>query len=80
MNRDELEPARGRYEAAMGKRPGEDRFFSGAFVVFCHISAIFCAFCLVIKRIFVYLRTEKEVASRKMICKFPINILIFPIN
>lgn len=44
---------------SMGKRPGEERFFSGAFAVFCYIFAIFRAFCLVVKRIFVYLHTVK---------------------
>lgn len=45
------------------KRLGEDMFFSGAFVVFRHISAIFCVFCLVIFGNFVYLHTVKGVAT-----------------
>lgn len=40
------------------KRLGEDMFFSGAFVVFRHISAIFRVFCLVILGNFVNLPTE----------------------
>ena len=47
-----------RYETSTGKRLGEDKFFSGAFVVFYNISTIFRAFCLVVKIIFVYLQTE----------------------
>lgn len=38
-------------------------FFSGAFGVFYHISAIFRAFCLVVKRNFVYLQAVKGVAT-----------------
>lgn len=45
--------------AVMGKRLGEDWFFSGAFDVFYYISAIFLAFCLVIKINFVYLQAVK---------------------
>ncbi len=45
------------------KRLGEDWFFSGAFVVFCCISTIFRAFCLVEKRNLVYLQTVKGVAT-----------------
>ena len=41
------------------KRLGEDRFFSGAFDVFYHFSVIFRAFCLVIRRKFVYLHAVK---------------------
>ncbi len=41
------------------KRLGEDKFFSGAFDVFCHISAIFRAFCLVIKSFLLNLQPEK---------------------
>ena len=51
------------YVAATGKRLGEDRFFSGAFVVFRCISEILCAFCLVVLRFFVYLQTTKGVAT-----------------
>ena len=46
---------------SVAKRHGEDRFFSGAFVVFYHISAIFRAFCLVIRGFLVYLHTVKGV-------------------
>lgn len=51
----------GWYVAAMGKRLGEDKFFSGAFDVFRHISDIFLAFCLVVMRNFVYLQAVKGV-------------------
>ena len=51
-------PARGQYVAATGKRFGEDRFFSGAFVVFRCISVIFRVFCLMVKRNIVYLQTD----------------------
>lgn len=47
------------YVASTAKRLGEERFFSEAFVVFHYISVIFRVFCLVIKRIFVYLQTIK---------------------
>lgn len=40
------------------KRLGEDMLFSGAFDVFRYISDIFCVFCLVVKRFFVYLQSE----------------------
>ena len=43
------------------KRLREDRFFSGAFVVFRHISEIFRLICLVVMRNFVYLQTVKGV-------------------
>ena len=46
--------------ASTAKRLGEDKFFSGAFVVFCHISVIFREFCLVVLGNFVYLPTEWE--------------------
>lgn len=46
------------YVTAIVKRLGEERFFSGAFGVFRHISAIFCVFCLVVKINFVYLQSE----------------------
>lgn len=52
----------GRFVASTAKRLGEYRFFSGAFVVFHRIFVIFRAFCLVGKRNFVYLRTEKGFA------------------
>lgn len=41
------------------KRLREESFFSGAFVVFRHISAIFRVFCLVVFGFFVYLHTVK---------------------
>jgi hypothetical protein len=44
---------------ATAKRLGEKWSFSGAFVVFYHISAIFRAFRLVVKRVFVYLQAVK---------------------
>lgn len=44
-----------RFVASTGKRPGEDKFFSGAFVVFRRISAIFRKFCLVVMEFFVNL-------------------------
>lgn len=47
--------------ASTAKRLGEDKFFSGAFVVFRSISAIFRAFCLVVLRNFVYLQAVKDV-------------------
>ena len=43
--------------AATAKRLGKVILFSGAFGVFCYISAIFRVFCLVILRNFVYLHT-----------------------
>ena len=43
--------------ASVAKRLGEEWFFSGAFVVFYHISAIFLVFCLVIRGFLVYLPT-----------------------
>lgn len=52
----------GRYLASTDKRLGEDCSFSGAFVVFCDISAIFRALCFVEKRNFVYLQAVKGVA------------------
>lgn len=59
-----LSPARGgHYLAATAKRPGEDRFFFGAFGVFRCICAIFRAFCLVVMRKFVYLQTTKGVEN-----------------
>ncbi len=45
--------------ASTAKRLGEDKFFSGAFGVLCHISVIFREFCLVVKRILLNLHTEK---------------------
>lgn len=48
--------------ASTAKRLGEDKFFSGAFVVFCHISVIFREFCLVVLGNFVYLQAVKGVA------------------
>lgn len=45
--------------ASTAKRLGEDKFFSGAFVVFCHISVIFRTFCLVVFKNFVYLQAMK---------------------
>lgn len=48
-----------RYVTSKGKRPGDERFFSEVFAVFCYISAIFLMFCLVVKRIFVYLQAVK---------------------
>lgn len=50
--------------AASDKRLGEEWFFSGAFVVFYHISAIFLVFCLEVKINFVYLQTERYVAIK----------------
>ncbi len=50
-----------RYVVSIVKRLGEDYFFSGAFVFFQHISAIFRAFCLVVFGNFVYLHTVKGV-------------------
>lgn len=44
--------------AATATRLGEERLFSGAFVVFRHISDFFCPNCLEVKRFFVYLPTE----------------------
>ena len=49
---------KGKLRASTAKRLGEDSFFSGAFVVFCRVSAIFRIFCLVILRYFVYLQAE----------------------
>ena len=49
--------------ASTAKRLGEDKFFSEAFGVFRHISAIFRVFCLVVKKNFVYLHTVKGVAT-----------------
>ncbi len=49
------------YVTAIVKRLGEDRFFSGAFVVFRHISAIFCVFCLVVLGNFVYLPRSGDI-------------------
>lgn len=43
------------------KRVGEDRFFSGAFVVTSCISAIFRLICSVILRFSVYLQSDKLV-------------------
>lgn len=40
------------------KRLGENRFFSGAFVVFRYISTIFRTFCLEVMIYFVYLQTD----------------------
>ena len=48
--------------ASTAKRLGEDKFFSGAFDVFRHISAIFRVFCLVVLGFFVYLQAEKGAA------------------
>ena len=45
------------------KRLGEEGFFSGAFVVFRHISVIFSLICLEGKRFFVYLQAIKGVAT-----------------
>ena len=47
------------------KRLGEDWLFSGAFVVFCRVSAIFRIFCLVILRYFVYLQAELQYVMKK---------------
>lgn len=52
-----------RFVISIAKRPGKERFFSGAFAVFRRISDIFRVICLVIKRIFVYLHTVKGVAT-----------------
>jgi hypothetical protein len=52
-----------RFLTSTTKRLGEECFFSGAFVVFYHISAIFRAFCLVILGNFVNLHTVKGVAT-----------------
>ena len=52
-----------RYVTSTVKRFGEEWFFSEAFVVFCYILVIFRLFCLVVKRIFVYLHTVKGVAT-----------------
>jgi hypothetical protein len=43
------------------KRLREESLFSGAFVVFRHISDIFRLICLVVMRNFVYLQTVKGV-------------------
>ena len=48
--------------ASTAKRLGEDKFFSGAFVVFCHISVVFREFCLVVLSFFVYLHIVKGVS------------------
>lgn len=47
----------------MGKRPGEDWFFSGAFCCFLWFSAIFRLICLEVLRNFVYLQAVKGVAT-----------------
>lgn len=52
-----------RFLTGIAKRLGEDRFFSGAFVVYCHIFIFFRVFCLVVKRNFVYLQAVKGVAT-----------------
>ena len=54
-------PAWGRDVAAMGKRLGEEWFFSEAFDIFRHISTIFRVLCLVVLGNFVYLHTVKGV-------------------
>lgn len=55
----------------MTKRLGEDRFFFGAFVVFDCIFAIFRAFCLEVKRFFVYLQAKKGVDT----ISYPVPII-----
>ncbi len=45
------------------KRLREESFFSGAFVVFRHISDFFRIICLVVMRNFVYLQTVKGSAT-----------------
>lgn len=57
---------------SIAKRLGEDRFFSGAFVVSCHIFVIFCAFCLVVKNYFVNLWRK----SRQQNCRAEENLMI----
>ena len=59
-------PARGRVRGnnrlcVECKRLGEDKLFSGAFVVFRHISVNFRVFCLEVLRKFVYLQSTKGV-------------------
>ena len=48
----------------MGKRPGEDWFFSGAFCCFLWFSAIFRLICLEVLRFFVYLQVVRGVIAR----------------
>lgn len=45
--------------ASTAKRLGEDKFFSGAFVVFRNIFVVFRMFCLAVKRNLVFLQAEK---------------------